>query len=97
VTAKLPEHSPLMTAFELSKVDWKKRIVYEDNDVVAVDKPSGMASAPAPAEEGTCRLHATRTRAKAAARLDLDVSVGWASPSSRGLWGGDALLLRTGR
>jgi hypothetical protein len=35
---------------------------------------------------------ATR-RPKAAARLDLEVSAGWAIPSSRGLWGGDALLL----
>jgi len=33
-------------------------------------------------------------RTKAAARLDLEVSVGWASPSSRGLCGGDALLLK---
>ena len=33
------------------------------------------------------------SRDKAAARLDIDVSAGWASPSSRGLWGGDALLL----
>jgi hypothetical protein len=30
---------------------------------------------------------------KASARLDLEVSAGWASPYSRGLWGGDALLL----
>jgi hypothetical protein len=28
-----------------------------------------------------------------AARLDLEVSAGWASPSSHGLWGGDTLLL----
>ena len=34
------------------------------------------------------------TRAKA--RLDLEVCTGWASPSSRGLWGGGALLLSTG-
>jgi hypothetical protein len=33
------------------------------------------------------------TRPKAEARLDLDVSAGWVSPSSRGLCGGDALLL----
>jgi hypothetical protein len=33
-----------------------------------------------------------RTRAKAAARLDLDVSAGWASLSSHA-WGGDTLLL----
>jgi hypothetical protein len=36
------------------------------------------------------------SRAKASARLVLEVSAGWASPSSRGLWGGDALLLSTG-
>jgi hypothetical protein len=28
------------------------------------------------------------SRAKAAARLDLEVSAGWANPLSRGLWGG---------
>ena len=38
-----------------------------------------------------------RSRHKAAARLDLDVYAGWASPSSCGLWGGDALLLSTRR
>jgi hypothetical protein len=27
--------------------------------------------------------------------LYLEVSAGWASPSSRGLWGGDTLLLST--
>jgi hypothetical protein len=36
------------------------------------------------------------SRPKAAAREDLEMSAGWASPSSRGLWGGDALLLSTG-
>jgi hypothetical protein len=36
------------------------------------------------------------SRPNAAARLDLEVSAGWASPSSHGLWGGDALLLSTG-
>ena len=35
------------------------------------------------------------SRAKAAARLDLEVSAGWVSLSSRDLWGGDALLLST--
>jgi hypothetical protein len=40
-------------------------------------------------------LESLESRAKAAARLDLEVSTGWASPSSRGLWGGDALLLST--
>jgi hypothetical protein len=35
------------------------------------------------------------SRPKAAERLDLEVSEGWASPSSRGLCGGDALLLST--
>jgi hypothetical protein len=34
-------------------------------------------------------------RAQAAARLVLEVPAGWVSPSSRGLWGGDALLLST--
>jgi hypothetical protein len=33
------------------------------------------------------------SRAKASARLDLEVPARWVSPSSRGLWGGDALLL----
>jgi hypothetical protein len=33
------------------------------------------------------------SRAKAAARWDLYVSAGWVSPSSRGMWSGDALLL----
>ena len=33
------------------------------------------------------------SRPKESARLDREVSVGWASPSSRGLCGGDALLL----
>ena len=33
---------------------------------------------------------------KAEARLVLQVSAWWASPSSRGLWGGDAPLLSTG-
>jgi hypothetical protein len=32
---------------------------------------------------------------KAAARLDFEVSAGWARPSSGGRWGGDALLLST--
>jgi hypothetical protein len=36
------------------------------------------------------------SRAKASARLVLKVSAGWLSPSSRGLRGGDALLLSTG-
>jgi hypothetical protein len=35
------------------------------------------------------------SRPKASARLVLEASAGWASPSSRGLWGGDALLLST--
>jgi hypothetical protein len=30
------------------------------------------------------------SRAKALARLDLEVSAGWARPTSRGLWGGSA-------
>jgi hypothetical protein len=33
----------------------------------------------------------TQSRAKAAARLDLEVSAGWARPSSHSLWGGHAL------
>jgi hypothetical protein len=33
------------------------------------------------------------SRPKAAARLDLEVSVGWASLSSRGLWGGHCTAL----
>jgi hypothetical protein len=33
------------------------------------------------------------SRPKVKARLDLEVSVGWVSLSSRGLWGGDTLLL----
>jgi hypothetical protein len=45
-------------------------------------------------QEVTVRLGFGRLeiRLKAAARLDLEVSVGWASPSSHGLRGGDALL-----
>ena len=54
VSARLPAHSPLMTAKQLAAIDWAKRVVYEDDVVVAVDKPAGMASAPAPAEEGAC-------------------------------------------
>jgi hypothetical protein len=27
--------------------------------------------------------------------LDIDASAGWSSPSSRGMWGGDSLLLST--
>ena len=44
----------------------------------------------------SCCVRHLESRAKASARLSLEVSVGWASPSSRGLWGGDALLLFTG-
>jgi hypothetical protein len=36
------------------------------------------------------------SKANAEARLDLEASVGWVSPSSRGMWGGDALLCSTG-
>jgi hypothetical protein len=36
-------------------------------------------------------------RPKAAARLDIEVPAGWAFPSSRGLWCGDALLLSNRR
>jgi hypothetical protein len=35
------------------------------------------------------------SRPKAAARLDVEVPAGWVWTSSRGLWGGDALLLST--
>ena len=42
-------------------------------------------------------LESLESRAKAAARLDLEESVGWANPSSRGLWGGDALALQQGK
>ena len=35
------------------------------------------------------------SRPYASARLDLEVSAGWVSPPSRGLWGGEALLLST--
>jgi hypothetical protein len=34
-----------------------------------------------------------RVGAQATARLDLEVSARWTNPSSRGMWGGDALLL----
>jgi hypothetical protein len=44
-------------------------------------------------QEDKTRQDKTR---QAVARLDLDVSTWWASPSSRGLWGGDALLHSTG-
>jgi hypothetical protein len=36
------------------------------------------------------------SRPKTAARLDLEVSEGQVSPTSCGLWGGDALLLSAG-
>ena len=36
------------------------------------------------------------SRAKAVARLFLEVSAGWASPVSRGLWDGDALKKKNG-
>jgi hypothetical protein len=39
-------------------------------------------------------LRAPRPR-QGSSRLVLEVSAGWASPSSRGLWGGEALLLST--
>jgi hypothetical protein len=42
------------------------------------------------------RSAASKSRANAAARLDRDVSAGWASSSSRGLCGGNALLPSTG-
>jgi hypothetical protein len=42
-------------------------------------------------------LESTRSRPKAAARLDLEVSAGWVSPSSHSLWGDDALRLSTRR
>jgi hypothetical protein len=38
------------------------------------------------------KIAATRRRATASARTSLEVSAGWASPSSRGLWGSIALL-----
>jgi hypothetical protein len=34
-----------------------------------------------------------RKQTKVSARLVLEVSAGWATPTSRGMWGGDALLL----
>jgi hypothetical protein len=36
------------------------------------------------------------SRAKAEAILDIGGSAGWVNSSSRGLWGGDAVLLSTG-
>jgi hypothetical protein len=47
-----------------------------------------------PSQDSSWGLESRRleSRAKAAARLDFEVSAGWASPSPRGLWGGDALL-----
>jgi hypothetical protein len=41
--------------------------------------------------------HHLEIRPKAAARLVLEAPAAWVSPSSRGLWGGDALLLFTRR
>jgi hypothetical protein len=35
-----------------------------------------------------------RKQSRGRARLGLEVSAGWASPSSHGLWGGDAPLLQ---
>jgi hypothetical protein len=42
---------------------------------------------------GFCESRHLESRPKASARLDLEVSAGWANPSSRGMWGGDAVLL----
>jgi hypothetical protein len=39
----------------------------------------------------TQRRH-LESKPQAVARLDLEMTAGWASPSSRGLWRGDALL-----
>ena len=53
------------------------------------------------AEEHQVRLEpyhvaaSSKADPKAQARLDLELSVGWASSHSRGLWGGHALLLST--
>jgi len=46
----------------------------------------------------SCRVLESRrleSTPKAAVRLDLEVAAWWVSLSSRGLWGGDALLLST--
>jgi hypothetical protein len=45
------------------------------------------------APEGAFNVKDLESRPKAAARLVIEASAGWVSPSSRGLWGGDALLL----
>jgi hypothetical protein len=53
--------------------------------------------APGPCAVAHSRLgfgEKARHRAKAEARLGLEACAGWASPSSRGLWRGDALLPR---
>jgi hypothetical protein len=41
--------------------------------------------------ESSSRRHRLESRAKAASQLGIEVSAGWESPSSRGLWGGSAL------
>jgi len=43
----------VQSAVDALSIDWGSRILYEDADLLAVDKPSGVASAPAPGEMGT--------------------------------------------
>lgn len=42
----------VQSAVDALSIDWGSRILYEDADLLAVDKPSGVASAPAPGEMG---------------------------------------------
>ena len=68
-------------------------LVDENGMVPRPSSPHPVAHAFAP--EGLESRH-LESRAKASARLVLEVSAGWASPFSRGLCGGDVLLLSTG-
>jgi hypothetical protein len=58
--------------------------------------PARASSGSAPAAPPAAATEATSGAAHAAARLALGGSAGWVSPSSRGLWGGDPLLLSNG-
>ena len=50
VRAHIPPAVPSTEA--VLAIDWGPRILYEDGDVLVVDKPAGVASAPSPGEQG---------------------------------------------
>ena len=62
--------------------------------VFCVPATSGRATTRYPgwAEGEGLESRHLESRPRASARLDIEVSAGWVSPSSRGLWRGDALL-----